>query len=303
MAQSFQRNIFCDKYDIDDFCENGSWTFFGHEQQKEGLINYTYLSNVDTIASLYTIIRSCILNNTNNISPNDITILGYTANHLRLFDCYYRYASREHTRTMLETIEAMYMRHLNYFAKDLNNADNWFKNISNYLSKKMFPKRNELFENDIIKLRQHIAKLLTIYDLYSSFPNTFNNRLKEECEACGISIEAFCAFVKHYNIELCPFKTKVYNSNYKTIRDNKKFHFWMNSGTIKISTINSFKGWESEVIFLIIEPQNEKTTYFNLSFDELLYTGLTRCKRNLFIVNFGNEEYDQKMRPLIEHLK
>ena len=303
LAQSFQRNIFCDKYDIDDFCENGSWTFFGHEQQKEGLINYTYLSNVDTIASLYTIIRSCILNNTNNISPNDITILGYTANHLRLFDCYYRYASREHTRTMLETIEAMYMRHLNYFAKDLNNADNWFKNISNYLSKKMFPKRNELFENDIIKLRQHIAKLLTIYDLYSSFPNTFNNRLKEECEACGISIEAFCAFVKHYNIELCPFKTKVYNSNYKTIRDNKKFHFWMNSGTIKISTINSFKGWESEVIFLIIEPQNEKTTYFNLSFDELLYTGLTRCKRNLFIVNFGNEEYDQKMRPLIEHLK
>jgi nuclease-related domain protein len=303
LAQSFQRNIFCDKYDIDDFCENGSWTFFGHEQQKEGLINYTYLSNVDTIASLYTIIRSCILNNTNNISPNDITILGYTANHLRLFDCYYRYASREHTRTMLETIEAMYMQHLNYFAKDLNNADNWFKNISNYLSKKMFPKRNELFENDIIKLRQHIAKLLTIYDLYSSFPNTFNNRLKEECEACGISIEAFCAFVKHYNIELSPFKTKVYNSNYKTIRDNKKFHFWMNSGTIKISTINSFKGWESEVIFLIIEPQYEKTTYFNLSFDELLYTGLTRCKRNLFIVNFGNEEYDQKMRPLIEHLK
>jgi superfamily I DNA/RNA helicase len=77
----------------------------------------------------------------------------------------------------------------------------------------------------------------------------------------------------------------------------------MNSGTIKISTINSFKGWESEVVFLIIEPLYDRTTSFNMSFDELLYTGLTRCKRNLIIVNFGNAEYDKKMRPLIERMK
>ena len=77
----------------------------------------------------------------------------------------------------------------------------------------------------------------------------------------------------------------------------------MNSGTIKISTINSFKGWESEVVFLIIEPKYETSTLFNMSFDELLYTGLTRCKRNLVIINFGNEEYDLKMRPLIDQIK
>ena len=45
----------------------------------------------------------------------------------------------------------------------------------------------------------------------------------------------------------------------------------MNSGTIKISTINSFKGWESEVVFLVLEPKYDKSTTFNLSFDELLY--------------------------------
>ena len=58
--------------------------------------------------------------------------------------------------------------------------------------------------------------------------------------------------------------------------------------TIKISTINSFKGWESEVVFLIIEPKYERSTTFNMSFDELLYTELTRSKRNLFVVNFGS---------------
>lgn len=77
----------------------------------------------------------------------------------------------------------------------------------------------------------------------------------------------------------------------------------MNGGTLKISTINSFKGWESEVVFLILEPKYESSTSFNLSFDELLYTGLTRCRRNLIVINFGNQEYDLKMRPLIERIK
>ena len=51
------------------------------------------------------------------------------------------------------------------------------------------------------------------------------------------------------------------------IRDNKKLNFYMNTGTIKISTIHSFKGWESEVVFLLLEKKNEGEK----AFDELLY--------------------------------
>lgn len=303
LASSFQSNIFRDKYDLDDFSENGTWNFMGQDQQKEGQLNYIYLSDTDSIVALYNIIRGNIINAANNIAPNDITILGYTANQLRIFDCYYRYASRERTNSMLETVEAMYMTHLNYFGKNMDNAEKWFKNISAHLTKKLFPNRNVLYDNDLVKLRQHIAKLFTIFDLYSSYSETFINRLKEECKTCGISTEAFFAFIKHYEDELASFKKQVYSYSYKKIRDNKKLHFWMNSGTIKISTINSFKGWESEVVFLIIEPIYDRETSFNLSFDELLYTGLTRCKRNLVIINFGNIEYDQKIRPLIQSLK
>lgn len=303
LAQLFQKDIFGDKYDVDNFNENGTWNFFGVEQQKEGLINYMYLSNTNTITALYNIIRGNILNKANNISPNDITILGYTAKQLRLFDCYYRYASRERTNSMLETIESMYMTHLNFFGKEKADSGGWFKNISSHLTKKLYPKKNYLNDNDFVKIRQHISKLFTIYDLYSEYSETFINRLKEECNTCGISTEAFFAFLKHYENDLVEFKSNVYNSNYKYIRDNKKLHFWMNSGTIKISTINSFKGWESEVVFLIIEPRYDNVTQFNMSFDELLYTGLTRCKRNLIVINFGNAEYDSKIRPLIEKIK
>lgn len=170
LARLFQKNIFVKKYEIDDFSENGKYSFFGQELEKEGYINYMYLKGENIIPALFNIIWGNIINHNNDIAPNDITILGYTAWRLRMFDCYYRYVSRERTNSMLETIEAMYMSHLNFMGRDIANADGWFKNISNHLAKKLFPKRDKLFESDVIKLRQCISKLFTIYDLYSSWP-------------------------------------------------------------------------------------------------------------------------------------
>lgn len=303
LAQLFQRNIFRDKYDIDDFSENNAIGSLGLKIDKQGDINYMYLNNTDTIVALYNIIRGNIINKDNNISPNDITILGYSVSLLRLFDCFYRYSTRERTATMFETIEVMYMTQLNYYGKNSLNNGGWLYNICSHLKKKLFPQRDNLSDHDIIKLRQHVAKLFTIYDLYSKYSERFTSRLEEECKACGISLEAFLAYKKHYEKDLTAFRQQVYSGDYKKIRDNKKLHFWMNSGIIKISTINSFKGWESEVVFLIIEPLYNRPNDFNISFDELLYTGLTRCRRNLVIINFGNREYDEKIRDLVKLVK
>lgn len=304
LAQLFQKNVFGEKYDIDDFSENENSIFFGIEQEKEGYVNYMYLQNTQHIKVLYNIIRGNILNKDSKISPNDITILGYTTNLLRKFDLYYRYACRERTNSMLETVETMYMTHLNFIGKNRENNPNkdWFNNVCEQFKKTMFPKREELYDNDLIKIRQHVAVLFSIYDLYEEFPGTFDARLEEECIKCGISAKAFIAFRKHYGEVISQFRQEVYNDNYKIIRDNKKLHFWMNSGTLKISTINSFKGWESEVVFLILEPKYNTSTSFNFSFDELLYTGLTRCRKNLVVINFGNEEYDAKIKPLFKEI-
>lgn len=98
-----------------------------------------------------------------------------------------------------------------------------------------------------------------------------------------------------------PVRDKVFksDSDYSKIRDSKKLNFFMNTGTIKISTIHSFKGWESEVVFLILEKNNESSS----SFDELLYTGLTRTRSNLIVINLGNQEYHKNMKRLIETYK
>lgn len=77
------------------------------------------------------------------------------------------------------------------------------------------------------------------------------------------------------------------------LRNSKKRHFWMSKGGMKLATIYSFKGWEVHTLFLIIEndqvnSENEQT----MSLDELVYTGLTRCRQNLIIINLGNSRYD-----------
>ena len=106
--------------------------------------------------------------------------------------------------------------------------------------------------------------------------------------------------INQYENEYEVFKKNVFdvNNEYDDIRDNKKLHFHMNSGTIKISTVHSFKGWESEVVFLLIENKGAET-----SFDELLYTGLTRTRTNLIVINLGNSAYHENMKKLIEPYK
>lgn len=74
------------------------------------------------------------------------------------------------------------------------------------------------------------------------------------------------------------------------VRRNKKFNFWMNSGTTKLSTIHSFKGWEISTLFLLVEDESDEE--FKFTTDELVYTAITRCRQNLVIINIGNRRYD-----------
>lgn len=87
----------------------------------------------------------------------------------------------------------------------------------------------------------------------------------------------------------------------RKIRKNRKANFWMNRGTIKLSTIHSFKGWESPAVFLVIENDvaadnliklQDGATFPRKFADEMVYTGMTRCQNFLFIINLGNPLYD-----------
>jgi hypothetical protein len=64
----------------------------------------------------------------------------------------------------------------------------------------------------------------------------------------------------------------------------------MSSPQLKISTICSYKGWEAENVILVIQSVSKEDTDTD-NCPELIYTALTRAKKNLFIINLGNEKY------------
>ncbi|ACE61499.1 NERD domain-containing protein [Actinobacillus pleuropneumoniae] len=74
------------------------------------------------------------------------------------------------------------------------------------------------------------------------------------------------------------------------IRRSKKSGFWLNAGMMKLSTVHSFKGWEIHTLFLLID---DKST------NELVYTGITRARQNLVIINLGNSRFSHFFKAQI----
>lgn len=87
------------------------------------------------------------------------------------------------------------------------------------------------------------------------------------------------------------------NTKIEEIRRLRKNHFYMKTGTVKLSTIHSFKGWEIDTLFLFIEKEEDEKEFANA---ELIYTGLTRARKNLIIFNLGNIKYDDFFKAEIE---
>jgi len=108
---------------------------------------------------------------------------------------------------------------------------------------------------------------------------------------------------KKYSQQLQYLKNLLDSYNYlteqlETLRRSKKLNFRMNiDGTMKLSTIHSFKGWEIHTLFLILDGQEEDQKFLT---DELVYTAITRARFNLIILNLGMIKYhhffNQSMR-------
>ena len=83
----------------------------------------------------------------------------------------------------------------------------------------------------------------------------------------------------------------------ENIRRGKKVFFFMKTGLIKISSIHSFKGWEIPSLVLLINDEDSEDEF---STSELIYTGLTRARYNLFVINLGNKKYHSFFKNKIQ---
>lgn len=290
LALGFQQTYFQDKYEVDtSFTDDKDKTLFEGQNLQQGYLNYIPLSGEDPIQSVFNIIEGNIQNRINGVSINDITVLGVEIEFLKLFDTYYRHKTGRKTSIMFETYEQMFLQGIR---SNSGFAPSGLKDDLIMLMGRQIDRTSDTAE-------KNIAILFSIYELYARFPETFSVRLEAKCKELKCTKDGVIAIMNKYADEYKIFRNRVFTQNYKFIRENKKFYFFMNSGNIKISSIHSFKGWESDTIFLILQQKKEGDPSFN----ELLYTGITRTISNLIIINLGNKEYDQNMRCLIEMYK
>ncbi len=290
LALGFQHTYFTDKYEIDStLTSEQDSSLFAGQNLHQGYLNYIYLQNDNPIQSVFNIIEGNIQNRVNCVAINDITVLGVEFEFLKLFDTYYRYKTGRRTSTMFETYELMFLQGI--------------RETSSFAPHKLKSELIKLLrrENDrnLDVAERAIATMFSAYEMYSRFPNEFKKRLEVKCLEYRCNINDFLNVMKQHEDTYNAFRQMVFTADYDFIRNNKKFNFWMNTGNIKISSIHSFKGWESDTVFLILQNRKEGDP----SFDELLYTGITRTRSNLIIINLGNKEYDQNIRRLIENYK
>lgn len=278
VAICFQQNHLSKKYNLDtDFKAN-------HEIDY-GKVNYIYIPYSNSKLELV----NYIIENSKNVGhPNNICVLGITIKLLRELDCLYRYKTNQKTIAMFETQEVW-----NKIFIDTLYNDEYIKKGILLIKNRRITKLDD--KKIAIVFLSTFRELIDKYSLIELIPKYEFHLAKKQ-----IKREDFEAW--YYNKEQIELKKEVANKlifreRIKVVRDNKKFNFWTKGGLSIISTIHSYKGYETDTLFLIIEPKYENSD-FPYSFEELIYAGLTRAKSNLFFINFGNNDFDEKIKGI-----
>ncbi|MFY7938108.1 MAG: NERD domain-containing protein [Flavobacterium sp.] len=297
LAIKFQQQNFTTKYVIDNFNELPQLLL---DYDNPSTINYLYFENENQIeiTKLYELISDYSVKLKEH--PNDITVLGFRISVLREFECYYRYKSKERTNTMFETQEVWYKLFLQTF-KSLDIIKNGLSLIQSN-------------DNDDEK-KNKISVLLALRDLVrETNDKSFEERLSyyfekyfvpknqfEEWYASNDLADLLNTDKRHSirKLEQIYPQYRQLTKSLKQVRDNKKHHFWYDRGTLKLSTIHSFKGWEANTLFLILEEQFDGSDFMT-SFEELIYTAITRSKTNLVVLNYGYTKHHQSMVDLFD---
>lgn len=89
----------------------------------------------------------------------------------------------------------------------------------------------------------------------------------------------------------------ILKSEIENVRRVKKFGFRLNNGMIKLSTIHSFKGWETPTLFLIIDEEK-----LNTEVEEAIYIAITRARHNIIIFDLSEGKYYEFFKNSIEEL-
>ena len=132
--------------------------------------------------------------------------------------------------------------------------------------------------NNIVESRDMVCEMLNHLDKNQKLDFSDTAILVPDHDE-GINLrEHILEYFKNKNLKI----SDIFSKNPDRQRDAKKiFNVFDSDRRLKMSTINSFKGWERRNIIILIPYKTDK------NFDFKMYTSMTRVREKLIIINLS----------------
>ena len=120
----------------------------------------------------------------------------------------------------------------------------------------------------------------------------YRQRTNEQTEITFISSESLERLKQIHQVTDERLANWKFNRDFEALERTRKQLFTTDKRYLKISTIQSFKGWESPSVIVILESDFAlHNTSFRPMSPQTIYTAITRARESMYIINIGNDSY------------
>lgn len=148
-----------------------------------------------------------------------------------------------------------------------------------------------IISNDNNEARDFVV-LASSTKLLRNIDILYRQRTNEQTEMTFISNETLERLKQIHQVTDEKAANWKFNRDFEALERTRKQLFTTDKRCLKISTIQSFKGWESPSVIVILENDLvlHNATFRPMS-PQTIYTAITRARENMYIINIDNDTY------------
>lgn len=148
-----------------------------------------------------------------------------------------------------------------------------------------------IISNDNNEARDFVV-LASSTKLLRNIDILYRQRTNEQTEMTFISNETLERLKQIHQVTDEKAANWKFNRDFEALERTRKQLFTTDKRCLKISTIQSFKGWESPSVIVILENDFvlHNATFRPMS-PQTIYTAITRARENMYIINIDNDTY------------
>lgn len=147
-----------------------------------------------------------------------------------------------------------------------------------------------IISNDNNEARD-FAVLASSTKLLRNIDILYRQRTNEQTEITFISNETLERLKQIHQVTDEKAANWKFNRDFEALERTRKQLFTTDKRCLKISTIQSFKGWESPSVIVILENDIVLHNTTRPMSPQTIYTAITRARENMYIINIGNDTY------------